>query len=546
MLQQLDAMQAAQTALAELNDQDKHWFLNTLRAELNKLGNLGTYEYIFNAGGTVLKDIQVSGGEFVVNNRPIYNITHQYLDATRGALTDDELAHKLADYLQWLRNDCSEIAMRCADETRILRPLTLARAFVPLSLTVQSLDDEAQQQRAKRNKPDLTTRELLALGKHLVLTGGPGSGKSTVLQYVAYEMATALLEQRTQSLEQDLAWPPARPVPVPVLIPLARYATHRRSLSAQAQADRTLAGFISTYLQGRSVAYGLPDDFFVQLITHGTPVMLLLDGLDEVPDADDRAEIAQAISDIANNANAPAVTVTCRTSAYLARATLSARRFTHVAVQPITPDQTRDLIRNAYADLFTDTTELEGKTSKLCAAIDELERERRERMGNEYKVLVDSPLIVRMLVIVDYNDRTLPRQRARLYERVIQNLLSPDYHRDPEVIRLLASEHGKRYLGMIQWLAFRMHCAGEKGKQIQEHVLREHLAENWPDDAIDEFIALTTRRDMLLSERDGSYQFIHLTFQEYLAARYLAEVREPAQRLRRHCRVLTKRASWKA
>lgn len=71
-----------------------------------------------------------------------------------------------------------------------------------------------------------------------------------------------------------------------------------------------------------------------------------------------------------------------------------------------------------------------------------------------------------------------------------------------------------------------MHEKGEKqGREISEDRLREILNDT-PDHAelCEDFIQLTRMRGSLMEERFGMYRFIHLAFQEFLAARYLAEV----------------------
>ena len=158
-----------------------------------------------------------------------------------------------------------------------------------------------------------------------------------------------------------------------------------------------------------------------------------------------------------------------------------------------------------------------------------LEAERRQRLGQDVPRLIDSPLMVRMLLIVHYSDRELPDQRADLYLRVTNALLLPDYNPEEAVTSEIGGYVGgtlEAHLELVQHLAFHMQQRGEQqGRRIDEHELRAILALN-PAYAghVERFIRLTRLRGTVLKEELGSYTFIHLTFQEFLAARYLAEV----------------------
>jgi formylglycine-generating enzyme required for sulfatase activity len=108
-------------------------------------------------------------------------------------------------------------------------------------------------------------------------------------------------------------------------------------------------------------------------------------------------------------------------------------------------------------------------------------------------------------------------------------MLLPDYNLDQAV----SSDIEHRMAGslamnreMLQYLAYHMHAQGEKqGREIEEDVLRQILGgEPTYAPFVDELVAQTFQRGTLLEERGGLYRFIHLSFQEFLAGRYLVEV----------------------
>jgi formylglycine-generating enzyme required for sulfatase activity len=317
-----------------------------------------------------------------------------------------------------------------------------------------------------------------------------------------------------------------RTLPLPIFVPLSAYAAHRRSLKPHD--DRTLATFISHYLFARQTSFALPDDFFRHLLRQGRAV-LLLDGLDEVPDETERAQVRQAIEDLVTGREGMRLVVTCRSAAYQGRTALG-KGFHQISVRPLAEEHIAALVEHAYAHLYrTDALLRQQKTEELLAGITQLEADRRARLGEKMLRLIDSPLLVRMLLIVHYRDRRLPEQRAELYIKATDAMLLPDYAPDAEMADAIGQLIGgswEVHRDLVQHLAFHMHRRGEKqGREIQEADLRRILAAEPAYAPLEEpFVKLTRLRGTLLEERFGSYRYLHLAFQEYLAARYLAEI----------------------
>jgi formylglycine-generating enzyme required for sulfatase activity len=317
-------------------------------------------------------------------------------------------------------------------------------------------------------------------------------------------------------------------ITLPIFVPLSAYAQERRKRSAAR--ERTLAAFITHYLIEKQSGLNLPANFFTRLLDRGHSVILLLDGLDEVPDDQERAAVREAIENLVTGRENMRVVVTCRTAAYRGRTALG-RDFREVQVESLDDKHIANLVRQAYKAVYAnDPTLRQTKTNELLRGISDLEAERRQRLGENVERLVDSPLLVRMLLVVHLSQRRLPEHRAELYMRATDTMLLPEHTLDEETAqyigRLVGGTH-ERHRELVQHLAFAMHRRGAyQGRELEEADVRQVLGEI-PEfvPLIEDFLTLTRLRGTLLEERMDVYRFIHLAFQEYLAARYLAEVK---------------------
>ena len=139
--------------------------------------------------------------------------------------------------------------------------------------------------------------------------------------------------------------------------------------------------------------------------------------------------------------------------------------------------------------------------------------------------------MVTMVVSVRYSQRQLPKERAKLYDVVVKAILEKQYGAD-------ADAHGARE-ALIMWggppdtqrewlshLAFHMHKRGAGGAVADEATVREiltdALAQRGESENVEPFVRAMRQRGGLFEERGEQFQFMHLTFQEFLAAEYLA------------------------
>ncbi len=477
----------------------------------------------------------VAGGNIDTANTG-WQIVNHYYAASDQRLSQEQIAQQVTGYLRWLQARTENIELRGIERAGgapvVLLPLETA--YVPL--------------RAKWmwGGADIALNQVLGSGNRLVIIGGPGSGKTTVLMHMAWALASSLLSGQPEPArsrlgplmkprkhdEQGNPLPPqeCKPneLPLPLFVPLASFARYRRSLAGNAPAhERTLAYFISYHLISKQADFDLPADFFVKLFQDGRDVLLLLDGLDEVANENERAEVRQSVEDLVGGREALRVLVTCRTIAYRSGRTALGANFREIAVQPLDLEQhIAPMVRQAYTCIYPQDTALRTeRTDDLLGGIRRLEAERRTRLGEQAEALVDSPLLVRLLLIVHFNNRKLPEERAELFDKAINALLQVDYGLDVSVSNDLAA-NWKLYRDMAQQLAFHMHQQGrDQGREIEEPALRKALreeAEFIP--RLDDFLGQARQRGSVLEERDGAYRFIHLALQEFLVARYLREV----------------------
>ena len=127
---------------------------------------------------------------------------------------------------------------------------------------------------------------------------------------------------------------------------------------------------------------------------------------------------------------------------------------------------------------------------------------------------------------------------------VVDTLLTSSHNPDEQVAQRLAQLGGdwRGRRDLCQYLAFQMHSRGRQaGRDIPEHELTDLLCEyliqrrHKPPEAsealVADFLAASRQRGCLIEEQAGRHRFTHLTFQEFLAARYLAEAEREVERI---------------
>lgn len=174
---------------------------------------------------------------------------------------------------------------------RLSSEAELEQVFVPLH--VQDPDHGQQKQRRddfwgdrEEREQTLTIRDVLAENATFILLGPPGSGKTTLLRHLTLSFA------RGEAADK-LNWE-GEPL-LPILVPLRNFGRFLLDNRAQytSPAPLALRRFIDDYFAEHNLE--LPPDFFHARLKQGR-CLVLLDGLDEVANRDDRAVVAQFVN----------------------------------------------------------------------------------------------------------------------------------------------------------------------------------------------------------------------------------------------------------
>jgi hypothetical protein len=274
------------------------------------------------AVGAGAQAIDNRGGLMITQgNQSVVHIIHQYGAAES---VEADLRPQIGRYLEWVLDKYGTIELRgIKREGRQVMQLALETVYVPLAATVyrqQSARDRQMAEPLEETPVEITMQQLLSrpppdcdrrarlrqndgAAPHCLGAGPghrrrqPGPGRGTA---GANRPAAAAHLHSPERL---------RPLPA-------------RTAPAADPHKRTLAAYISHYLIENQAGFDLPPDFFQQLLRQGEGVILLLDGLDEVPNEAERVKVREAIERLVTGRDNMRVVVTCRTAAYQGRTAL--------------------------------------------------------------------------------------------------------------------------------------------------------------------------------------------------------------------------------
>lgn len=350
----------------------------------------------------------------------------------------------------------------------------------------------------------------------VVVLGDPGSGKTTLLKRVMLWLL------RRQS--NEVALPSGM---LPVFIALRKLGDVEGDLEAliEAELDRRELGMRAGF--GRS------------LLNRGN-LLFLFDGMDEVIHGT-RAAVARWIDEFATTHPDCRFLVSCRFSGYSSEVRLS-ERFLETHLRPLSTVQAEKFIHGWYRIV-------ERALSKEPQAAEDRSRRRAQTLidmlrkpdfrASRVRGLIRNPLLLTILCLVHRNRGQLPRRRVALYDACIEILLE-GWREGKGLSAPVMADEGRR---VLQPLAYWLHSEQGRTRATAPElvpIVKRALCDVGQDGrTAKEFLERLRNDSGLFTGWDHErYGFMHLGFQEYLAAREIRRLgsEEPSvlQELAKH------------
>ena len=395
--------------------------------------------------------------------------------------------------------------------------------------------------------------ELVRDHQWLVLVGDPGSGKSTLARWLALRLARAM-----QAGDEELVVPADHvrpdpeeageerlgPVRLPILIRLADYAQARWGEGGNKAL--TLADYLGVSPAVALLESQTKEQRLWQRYLTERRATLILDGLDEVTDSDQRRDVKAEIEALIDRwfrdekQRSPLdnawVVARQQERPWRGNQLIVTSRIVGYAAAPLAATLPRyeiALMENVAVRRFCQNwveahPDLEENAEALAAAVlDHSNHHVKSEMGR-------NPLMLTILAQIwrEAPDRTLPQRRATLYSAAAKQVF--DQRRDGW--GRLGEQLGNDLADVMQRLtasiAFRLHAHADYiADLVDEETLQEWLVEaiqsepalqrqpRHPNDLAEEVLEAARQLSGFLVPRGHElYGFLHRQFQEYFAA----------------------------
>jgi predicted NACHT family NTPase len=373
---------------------------------------------------------------------------------------------------------------------------------------------------------------------YIVILGDPGSGKSSLLQYIALRWAEAPIEELPSQ-------------PIPFLIELRSYTQRQDNQNGQnflggvcqpgdppqppltrgensvkvplfkgdlggSEFDRVVCRQVLEFFQqGSGFICSLDSQQLHELFQSGKAVVLF-DGLDEVFEPSQREQVITDIIHFSTIYPQVRVIVTSRVIGYKPQRLRDAR-FRHFMLQDLELEQIHHFIDTWHDLAFTKIVDKERMRDRLRVAINSY-TPIRELAGN--------PLLLTMMAILNRNQE-LPRDRVELYKKASEVLLQ-QWDLARELVDDTKTIDLKDKQAMLRRVACQMQTnkKGIAGNLISagelENTITQYLSKikvTHAQVSAESIIKKLRERNFILCFLGADYYaFVHRTFLEYFCA----------------------------
>ncbi len=411
---------------------------------------------------------------------------------------------RIEDYLRYLVQSQTRISLLAIDPSVVepSRTLHLSDIFVAPYSSQQKLPSLSRE----TDRESVSILEAIAPDRRVVILGDPGSGKTTFLKYLVGAVARQRLGEAKEL--------PSEITGFPLLVRAIDYA----SVSPE-EMPLPFGEFLARHLA--SLGFSDLIDYVKGQLAAGECI-ILIDGLDELASERQRRRIVTQIEDFSLQYPSNRIIITSRIVS-LQDVSLFSAEWARYVIAPFGEEQIDRFISAWYRWLaktgMVDVATAEGKAKSLSYAL------RQHRQLGE---LAANPLLLTVIATLHTSRGRLPEDRVTLYSETSDLLFARwELTKAPGMSLLERLDIPGLKMSDLQAalaeVAFRIQANGETtiDKSALVKTVAPYLASDW-NKAILLADYMSERAGLLVERAVDGYSFVHLTLQEFFAARYLS------------------------
>lgn len=421
-------------------------------------------------------------------------------------------------YFQYIKNECGDIQFEGlpTDKDAGSIRVELENIFQPLHFENIIQNKESKNKFVSREKNREPIGEILKLNTRLAILAKPGGGKSTLLKRIAIAYS---FKEKLELVKDDLPsknW-------FPIFI---------RCRELGEFVNRSITEIIENIPNRAEI--GSHKEGFSSIISdslqNGT-ALLLIDGLDEISDDKNRIQfVNQLRTFLATYPNIHVIT-TSREAGFRVVGGALANYCKHYKISNLIPEEIKELIIKWHKAIINDSEKTISDAIDLSSFI---------LKDKRIHVLAENPLLLTTLLFVKRWAGYLPTKKNVLYQEMIKLLLVTWNVEGHEQLDIDEAEPQLSFVAY--WMTdngFQTITHDDLKKTLQQ--ARNEMPEIlcYTNVSIPDFIRRVESRSSLLilsghkKTINGNitpiYEFLHLSFQEYLTAKAVVEKHLPKE-----------------
>lgn len=329
-----------------------------------------------------------------------------------------------------------------------------------------------------------SVKNILDVGKKIVVTGTGGIGKSILMKHLFLNTLA------------DTEY-------IPILLELRKF---------NGIEIKDISLYQAIYQSLSDNGFKLADEYYKYSLEQGGYV-ILLDGFDEV-NRDRLKKVQEEIKSFSDKYEKNAYIISSRPSELF----IGWNDFIETSVMSLTKEQALSLVRKIEFD--------EASKRAFYAELDKV-------LYDKYRSFASNPLLLTIMLLTFSNHASIPENLNEFYEEAFSTLFNMHDATKDCYLRDIRSGLGcEEFKKVFAYICFKSYFSQQF--EFTEHQLKERIQESKEKFSSYKFTVEDFEEDLTLSVcmlvRDGlEYQFSHRSFQEYFAAWYTCKLTDDVQ-----------------